>query len=325
MSSSLDLTKVKKELFNDFEVNILDDKYSFFHIDILNNDFYSNLFDYFFCEDRLIKYAENKSNLKFTACEVNYITLFKLLEIFIDSENIEMDINCFKKEIIDILKEEHSHKYNKIGNLVLRLDKIGKIGEYLFTSILWEYFHFDCIIPKVHLSTDPNMNVYGIDTLFYSSQEKLLLFGESKLTNNIDNGVKLIRESLINYERQIVDEYRLVLSNRIYKKSLNKFHELYGDITERCINIHEFIDMAKIKKIGIPIFIAHGREKDIAHIMKKISSIEKIDFFGIETIYYFISLPIINKDKLVTIFTEKIRERRSYYESERNKCRCSVN
>lgn len=319
------LGELKREKFTEFEVHIIDDKYSFFHINISNSSFYNDLFNYFFNEEKLLKYAENKTSLDFSPNLVNYTAVFNMIEHFIDSENIKMDITDFDNEIKEILMNENEHEHNKIGNLILRLDKIGKIGEYLFSHILWEYFKFDCIIPKVHLSTDPNMNVYGIDTIFYSSSEDLLMFGESKLTKNINNGVKLIKKSLNNYEEQLVDEYRLVLNNRIYKNLRYRFDEIYGEISERCVNIYEFIEEAKIQKIGIPIFIAHGNEKEINEIIKAITSIKKRDFFGLKTIYYFISLPIISKDELITIFTAKIRERRSFYGEKRNRYRSTSN
>ncbi len=269
MEDKIDITRITFDDHDSFKVHILDDKYSFFHINITDEKFYINLFNYFFCEDRLFKYAENKNNMKFEPSRVNYVTLFKLLEGFIDSENIEKNADEFEEDIKEILREEYQHKYSEIGNLTIRLDKIGKIGEFLFSSLLWDYFEFDCIIPKVHLSTDPNMSVYGIDTLFYSEESNLILFGESKFSKSLANGIELVKKSLKDYEKQITDEFRIVLSSRIYKNSLNKFNEKYGEYTEMCIDINEFIEMAGIEKIGIPIFIAHGKENDISTIMKK--------------------------------------------------------
>jgi hypothetical protein len=313
------ISSIKKEIHDKFSVYLLDDKYSFIHFDISDrNEFYEEMFDYFFSEEQLLKYIENKSSLRFVPNLVNYTLFYKHLGLYIDSENKEMELGTFEKNIFEILKQEYEIKQNKIGKLIIRLDKMGRIGEYLFNSLLWNYFNFDCIIPKVHLTTDRNMSVYGIDCLFYSSHDDLLLFGESKLTVNLDNGVKLIKESLKQYESQISEEYELVLSNRFYKNNLHIFNDKYGDYVEQSINIKEFINLAKIKKIGIPVFIAHGQEVDAEVIFDKFLSIKKNKMFGLQTEYYFISIPVMNKSKLITIFTKKIREKRDWYEKQSN-------
>ena len=71
-----------------------------------------------------------------------------------------------------------------------------------------------------------------------------------------------------------------------------------------------------ITQIGIPIFITHGEEQEINKIIEKLGNIEEKDLLGVKTVYYFISLPIINKQKFIALFTKKIRERRDEYESE---------
>lgn len=55
-------------------------KYTFFHIDIANKEiFYSNLFDYFFDENKLIQYIENQKGIHFNPSKKQYITLYKHL------------------------------------------------------------------------------------------------------------------------------------------------------------------------------------------------------------------------------------------------------
>jgi hypothetical protein len=129
------------------------------------------MFDYFFSEQRLLNYLENKSSLRYEPTPANYASFYQHLQLYIDSENLIMDISNFDTEIQNILKEEHEQVGNTTGNLIIRQDKIGRRGEYIFYSVLAEYFKFDCIIPKVHLTTDRNMSVYGIDSVFYSSAE----------------------------------------------------------------------------------------------------------------------------------------------------------
>lgn len=304
----------KREFDGSFNVYSLEGNFSFFHIEIGDTfEFYEKLFDYFFSEERLIKYCENKKNIRFNPSKKHFAILYKHLLTYIDKEKlIEINISDLDDIILQILQEERGLTLKDEKQFV-RNDKIGKIGEYIFCCLLSEFFNFDCIIPKVHLQTDYNMSIYGIDTLFYSEQDNLLLFGESKLCKTLNNGIGLINKSLNEYEQQMADEFKLVLSNRFYKDKLNKFNERFGDDAEICVDILDFLETAGIEKIGIPIFIAHGADTNHDEILKKLSGMKFPTFFDRETIYYSISLPVINKDKLIATFTRKIREKAEEY------------
>ena len=192
------------DTFFDFNVYTETDKYSFIHIDISDSPlFYNKIFDHFFNKDRLVQYIENMSNLKFNPSNKHYAMLYKHLGLYEDDYNLKIEKSKLEEEVIKILKDEYTLEDDGDGYLKINLDKMGRMGEYIFSCLLSEYFSFDCIIPKVHLTTDPNMSVFGIDTLFYSSKEKMLLFGESKLSKNINNGIALAKKSLKDYERQI--------------------------------------------------------------------------------------------------------------------------
>lgn len=306
-----------KNVFEDFTVFEEDKNHVFIHINLQDNEmFYVNLFDFFFSEDRLLKYCENKKHIQFVPSRKAYTILYRHLRNYIDEENEIIDFPVLSDEIEKILETEDLITYEN-GKRIARADKIGKIGEYIFNCILNEYFNFDCIIPKVHLQTDYNMNVFGIDSLFYSSQKSMIMFGESKFSMSLDNGIGLIKKSLEDYEKQISDEYELVLSNRFYGEQLNVFAGLYGEYTETCVNIQEFITEAKIKTIGIPIFIAHGTETDSVAIMQKLKKIPRSDLLGLDTIYYCISLPVVDKYKAVSLFIKKIRETEDRYNAAR--------
>lgn len=312
------ITPIKKSMHNDFNVYHYKNNNSFIHIEMKDTQrFYEKFFDYFFYENRLIKYAEGQVGIKFNRSKRDYTTLYKHLKVYIDDYNQKKEISKLEDELRDILLDEGLIEEDKNNKILIRLDKIGKMGEYFFSCLLSEYFGFDCIIPKVHLMTDPNMNVYGIDTIYYNSKKDQILFGESKFSKSLDNGIKLIKESLKTYEKQIRDEFELILSNRVLKENLNVFNEKYGEFTEVCIDIEEFIEVAKIKTIGVPIFIAHGTEVSYEEILLKLSKIKEVELFGIDTMFYVISLPIVNKTKLVSTITVKIRERMEYYIEQR--------
>ena len=190
---------------------------------------------------------------------------------------------------------------------------MGKIGEYIFSIILLEYFNMTCIIPKIALITDPNMSVFGIDTLFYDKQKKMLLFGESKFFSNINEGVSALKKSLINYEKQIEDEYCLVLSN-IDNYKMPIIENNYINSIEECLTFSEFIKKEKITSIGVPLFILHGGKVEIEEILTEFDKIERKSLFNLDTTYYCISLPILDKERFKSEFLKYTYERITEYE-----------
>ena len=305
--------KYVKENFENFTVYKFGDKFQFHYI-LLNDDdsFYESMFDYFFLEEKLLKYCQKEFNVPVELGHREYASLYKHLKTYLDSENIEIQLDRLDDRLLPIFREERL-LVEKGKESIVRLDKMGKIGEYLFFCILSQYFHFDCIIPKVHLTTDYNMNVFGIDALFFDEKQNTLLFGESKLTCNLSNGIDLIIESLKNYEKQIKDEYDLILSGEVLKRYKNVFIEKYGDISESCFSFDEFVETAGINNIGIPIFIAHGTEIDVESIFDKFNKIPQEKICGLNCVYYLISLPICNKDKMIAYFTKRIRIKQEQY------------
>lgn len=315
------MADILREDYSCFNVYSKENNYSFFHIEIRDEEkLYKSLFDYFFNEEKLLQYAENNFHLKFTPNKISYTKLYKDLRLFIDQKNLieNVDLNSFDQTIEKILNEELVIE-NKDGKNYIRLDKFGKVGEYIFSHILSDYFSLDCIIPKIKLTTSHNMSIFGIDTLFYSSEKNLIFFGESKMSNSIENGVELIKNSLKEYEDQIKNEFLLTLSNRIV--NCNKiFLERFQEHIDECINFEEFVECANIKAICIPIFIAHGCDNtnlDVKHIFEVLTKLPKKEFCNIQTLYYSISLPIINKDKLMAVFTKEMQAKEEFYKNAR--------
>ena len=273
-----------------------------------------HIFNYFFDETRILKYAENKTSLTFTPTRRNYVTLFKHLGHYIDDYNIELLPAEIEAEVLRVLADEYGLNDDGKGHLHVRLDKIGKIGEYIFCNLLSEYYGFDCIIPKVHLTTDYNMSVYGIDALFYSAKKDMILFGESKLSKSLANGVALLNESLKTYEKQIKDEFTLMLSNRFLKNNMGVFGDKYADVIELSLSVEDFISTAGVKRIAVPLFVAHGTDIKPDDIFKQLCYIKQPTILNLETQYFIISLPLFDKSKMISVFTQGIAERRTLYE-----------
>lgn len=304
---------IVNEKYECFDIYKCSNCHTLLHIALNEKDvFYKNLFDFFFSDEKLLRYVEHKTKLHFKPTKENYSSLYLHLQMYLDQENIEKKVSELSEVVKQVLIDEEEIE-EKEGILYVRKDKIGKIGEYIFSCILYDYYKFDCIIPKILLNTDPNMNVYGIDVLFYSAKENLLMFGESKFSKKLENGINLIKESLKDYEKQLRQEYVCVLSKRIYKELFNKFGEKYGEELTKSISMDEFIKKAGIKKIGIPIFIAHGTELEPEVIINKLRTIKIDKVLGQEVALIVISLPVIDKRECITSFTGYIRERLDEY------------
>lgn len=298
-----------QETYKDFNVFKMMDKTVFIHIKLNCDTFYEDMLAFFFKEEKLLSYIYNKTTIEFDATIQQYVSLFKVLSGFIDTENLDADIEKMKIELNEYIDWE---KYSDDELLKLRRDKIGKIGEYILHNILSDYFNFACILPKLVLNTNKNMSVFGIDVIFFDEKNKMLLFGESKVSKNLHNGVNLINKSLKNYEHQICEEYRTILSSELINKNLPEEIKKY---IGKAMSFKKFIEIANIKRIGIPIFIMSGEDTNLESINKKLDKIDKVDFMGLEITYYIINLPIIDKNVFQSKVIKFLRERCDYYES----------
>ena len=160
------------------------------------------------------------------------------------------------------------------------------------------------------------MSVFGIDTLFYSTENNIIYFGESKISKTISNGIELLKKSLQGYQNQIENEFILTLSNRVLNCSQD-FKNKFENYIDKCISFKEFVDCANITTIGIPVFIAHGQDTNVNKIFDELKKLPRNKLCGLETQYCAISLPIINKNKMMATFTQEIRQKEEFYKNAR--------
>lgn len=273
----------------------------------------SAIFDFFFSEDALYNHFKKNNDSLFERTPKCFSLLYRNLQKFIDEEiaNIEYDLSDCSQNAVDILLKEQAFfgKDKKI-----RKDKTGKIGEYLASIILEKVFSYTCIIPKSDLITSKNMSVYGIDTLHYDYGQNTILFGESKFTSNLKNGVWLISESLDKYEKRINDEIELIFTQRLYD-SLNIPKEIFKDAIDSFIDVKTFIAKTEIKEIYVPLFIAHGEQTNPDEILIELKTIERNKFLGMNTKYLVISMPVENAKSFVEYFIIRIKAKIDEYES----------
>ena len=81
---------------------------------------------------------------------------------------------------------------------------------------------------------------------------------------------------------------------------------MYREIINKCFSFQELIHVLDIKNIGIPIFISHAANITTDKIFEKLKTIDRKNIFNTNTIYYVISHPIFDKEKLRKAFINAV-------------------
>lgn len=311
---------IQKREFDCFDVYFSAEGHSFVYADFKDTDsFIDGLVEYIFKEENLLNYAKRNNKIGFSGTQKQYAKLYNNISMFLNTELETLEVDDVTDELKNVLGQEY-RLVDEAGNLKVQNDKVGKIGEYTFHLLLNNYFGLDCVLPKFRCTTDRNMSVFGIDTLFLDVEKRILYFGESKFCKTLDNGITLINRSLEKYEEQIDEEYRIVLSDDEAFRLSSDFERIFGDAKQICISFREFIKVSGIKEIGIPIFIAHGNMdvnnvKPEEYISKLHKKIKRSTYFGVEVTYIFISLPVIDKSKFIEYAITKAVKKQDEYKN----------
>lgn len=307
------MNKYEISSFNGFDVYKFNNEHVFVKLGKSIMEKYDGFFDWAFCDESLLRYIDFQDDCEAESLDdFQRVAVLKALKRFIDNENIGMFPYDRKYDgIYEILKEEDL-LFLEGENTKIRKDKVGKIGELFFYNILADYFHFTCIFNKANLTSSFNMSVYGMDELFYSPKDNLLMFGEAKFCESLDNGIGLIEQSLLEYEDRLNQEFQLILSSEVLRSKVN-LPAFIKENTRRAFDFNEFVKLCGITTIGIPIFIMHGKEENIDDIITKLSNIKLITINGLNISYIFVSVPIKSKKEFVARLTYCIDERLKKY------------
>ena len=316
-----DTIMVTSETFDQFTVYKSADANCFLYADCSDaNAFMNGLADYILSETNLLNYANTMTPIPFSPTPQIYKKLYSTISSFLNSTLELLTFDNVSNEVRDILNTEYKF-ITKDGKTLVQKDKIGKIGEYTFHVLLSSYYKVHCIIPKFRCTTDRNMSVFGIDALFFDPSKHTILFGESKVCQTIENAIALINRSFVDYEQQISEEYKLVLSNDETFNLSEEFLNAFKEHTDICMTFQDFIKSAGIEKICVPAFIAHGNSKSDntveTYLQKMNTGITHRRYFGLDTEYLFILLPIIDKAKMIDIVMKKVVDKCNGYRNKR--------
>lgn len=308
---------ITAESFEKFTVYKDSSSNSFLYADFNNpSRFMEGLAEYILSEFNLLNYANTLTPIPFSPTPQIYNKLYRTLGSFLNSEMEALTFDRVSNEVKTVLAEEYAF-IDINGETRVQKDKIGKIGEYVLHLLLTNYYKVHCIIPKFRCTTDRNMSVFGIDALFFDPATGGLYFGESKVCNTIDNAITLINRSFADYEEQISEEYKLVLSNDEAFKLSEEFLRAFQQHTAVCITFQDFLNVAGVKRIFVPAFLAHGngdKDNDIEHFLNKMNTkLKKKRLFNLDTEYLFISLPIIDKAKILEVIMKKVVQKSNEY------------
>lgn len=178
---------IQKREFDCFDVYFSAEGHSFVYADFKDTDsFIEGLVEYIFKEENLLNYAKRNNKIGFSGTQKQYAKLYNNISMFLNTELEMLEVDDITDELKDILGQEYT-LVGEAGNLKVQNDKVGKIGEYTFHLLLNNYFGLDCVLPKFRCTTDRNMSVFGIDTLFLDTEKRILYFGESKFCKTLDH------------------------------------------------------------------------------------------------------------------------------------------
>lgn len=161
----------------------------------------------------------------------------------------------------------------------------GVFGEMLFYNVVENLLYNNLLISKVQLITAPWTNAHGSDGVFCDEDKKILYFGESKFTYNLQQGINQALASMEECLNRInIDKNFMLTHNKDLKNG-------YGTIINRS-NINEYT-------CKIIIFLLHGTEiynSDIVQQIEKSRDNLNKRINGLE--FLVISFPIYDKENL---------------------------
>ena len=297
------------------------------HIKIETEEFNRYIVKSIFDDQNLYKYVTNdipEDNIEVFRQQYPIAQLINLIKDYkkeyiasFVSKDIKKKICKDKKakyngEIIDVTRDDWEEKFECY--LKDNITGYDVIAEIILAKIIEEKFNADVFITKLATITSNNMKAFGIDTLNYNPETSTMFFGESKLTNDIDLGIREHEIDSILMEFKLNEECKLfALRGKTMrcKNEIAKEMVVFG----KKMTIKKNFSLMELNKMDIPFnialvyFIAHGDKYDYDYITEKISKFrEKINFENI-TIYC-ITLPLKDKND----FKKKIDEVIKIYE-----------
>ncbi|MDY6391985.1 MAG: Hachiman antiphage defense system protein HamA [Bacilli bacterium] len=259
-----------RKTFNPFTVVSEGENYIFLFLELDDIErIAQECLEFFFSADTVFDFfTAHEGPLVFAPTKANRIALYRNLSYYIDSLEREIPSS----------------------------DKYGKLGEYFLSILLLKYFQQKCLFPKIISVTDNDSPVHGFDAVFYDEKANMLSFGEAKFTDDISSGIGLINQSIKEYESQFDDELRFLVKMDVFKESSNETLRTLAQSADECIDFRDFIRVAGLTDICVPMFICHGVEIDESKIITKLSSISKPpQLLGLNVKYLAISMPIQEK------------------------------
>lgn len=170
--------------------------------------------------------------------------LSNLLPRFVFSEHscksFESDISAYKKakrKLIEYKKLKDDYYNEKLkDDEEYKKYKDGELGEYLLYCFLESHLKAPKILSKVELKTNSNVHIHGSDgvhLLKLSDVKYEIVFGESKMCNEIDDAIKTAFKSINEFrtrEKDNIDDEIDLICNNLNKEFDEETEEILRDI-----------------------------------------------------------------------------------------------
>lgn len=310
---------------NQFEI-IEDNKnhIQYKHIRIDNDEFNKFIIKSIFEDKELYRYITNwldepKDDLKKLYPIKQLISLIKNLKKEYIRDNVPKEIKkkiCKSKRAklfgveIDVNKKDWEQKFDQyLEDNISGYDVVAKI---ILSKIIEEKFEANVFVTKLSHATNRNMKVFGMDTVHFNEKTNTMFYGESKLTNTIDLGLKEHSEELDLIDFKINEECQLLAQ---FQNDIRSSEKIKDEIVDFGIKMTinralSFLNLKKEEKpynVALVFFVAHGENYDYEFITNKVNLFrKKIHLQDIEI--NCVTLPIKDKNDFIKRVEEVISE-----------------
>jgi len=182
------------------------------------------------------------------------------------------EAGTYKKRCLSFLKADNGY---------------GLFGEILFYTVCRELLNKDLLLSKIAFITSGGTTAHGSDGIFYDSANDTLIFGESKFTTNLSQGLRQARKSLSDLDKRFGNDGCFIYKQTLSMKS--EYRESFSKMSLKDI---------QNKKKEVLVFVLHGSDYKEEEILKQENEFYQKEISNCKTLSV-ISFPIFSKENLI--------------------------
>lgn len=182
------------------------------------------------------------------------------------------EVGTYKKRCLCFLKADNGY---------------GLFGEILFYTVCRVLLNKDLLLSKIAFITSGGTTAHGSDGIFYDSANDTLIFGESKFTTDLSQGLRQASKSLSDLDKRFGNDGCFIYKQILTMKG--EYRESFAKMSLRDI---------QSKKKEVLVFVLHGQDYKEKDILKQENEFYLREISNCGTLSV-ISFPIISKNNLI--------------------------